>query len=61
VRTRELDVVKAIRLHNEGRSWHEIGVMLAAEIHRRSAFQARSVTRAVRNNDLGRVMSKPQP
>jgi hypothetical protein len=51
VRTRELDVAKAISLHNEGRSWREIGVILAAEIHRRTPFHAHSVSLAVRTYD----------
>jgi hypothetical protein len=51
VRTRELDVVKAIRLHNEGRSYREIGVILAAERQRRSPFHAHSVSLAVRAYD----------
>jgi hypothetical protein len=51
VRTRELDPVRAVRLCEEGRSWREIGVILAAEIHRRSPFHARSVRDVVRAYD----------
>ena len=51
MRTRELDVEKAIRLLDERRSWREIGCILAAEIGRRSPFQGNSVCHAVRNYD----------
>jgi hypothetical protein len=49
MRTRELDPVRAISLRNEGRSWREIGVILAGEIKRRSPFEPRSVTRAIKH------------
>ena len=50
MRTREIDPVAAIRLLNEGRSYAEIGRILAAEIGRRSAFH-RSVCHAIRAHD----------
>ena len=53
MRTREIDVAKAIRLLDEGRSYAEIGRILAAEIGRRSAFQPSSVCHAIRNLDRG--------
>jgi hypothetical protein len=55
VRTREIDPLKAIRLSEEGRSWREIGVILAAEIKRRTPFQSLSVSRAVRAHDRREV------
>lgn len=49
-----INVQKAISLHEKGLTWRQIGILLAAEIGRRSPFQANSVERAVRAYDLGR-------
>lgn len=48
MRTRELDPAEAARLYDEGRSWAEIGRILAEQRGRRSPFQAVNVQRVVR-------------
>lgn len=48
MRTRELDPAEAARLYDEGRSWAEIGRILAEKRGRRSPFQGVNVQRVVR-------------
>lgn len=51
MKTRQIDPVEAIRLYEEGRSWAEIGRILAEKTGRRSPFHGFSVIRAVRRYD----------
>lgn len=55
MRTVVIDPIKAIRLHDAGKRWREIGCILAAELGRPTPFLAESVRRAVREHDLGRI------
>ena len=47
----QIDVQKAIALHDKGLTWKAIGELLAAEKGRSMPYQAQSVMRAVRAHD----------
>lgn len=47
MKLREIDPVEAIRLYDEGRSWAEVGRILAERRSRRSPFWGATVLRVV--------------
>jgi len=55
MKTREIDPLAAITLYNEGRSWAEIGRILALRTGRPTPFWSRSVVRAVRAHDRAAI------
>lgn len=48
-----LDPVEAARLYDEGRSWHEVGRIIALLNQRKTPYQGEYVRRTVRNHDRG--------
>lgn len=48
---KKLDPVEAARLYDEGRSWNEVGRLIALLNQRRSPYQGEYVRRIVRLHD----------
>lgn len=46
-----IDPAEAIRLYDEGRSWNEVGRIIAQLNQRRSPYQGEYVRRVVRTHD----------